>query len=73
MQDSLDLLGLIDVSENLVSEILNEIKNDSNPEDIAKLSKDIYLCRSVIEATYEKKYGRELQWKKEGSNQGDED
>ena len=63
MEEDLDVFSLVDFSADLIAETLEEIKTATNMEHAAQLHKDIFEIRSVIERTYEKKYGEKLVWK----------
>jgi len=63
MEEDLDIFGLVDFSNDLISEILDELKAANNMDYVVELHKDIFDIRSIIEKTYEKKYGKRLDWK----------
>jgi hypothetical protein len=67
MEEDLDLVSLADFSFDLISEILESIKNQTNMGRVMELHKDLFDVKKVIEETYEKKYGKKIVWKKKDS------
>ena len=63
MEEDLDLLGLIDFSSDLISELLELNKDPKNLEVISEMHRDLFSIRNIVEQVYEKKYGEKLIWK----------
>ena len=67
MGEDLDIFGLAELSSDLIFELEEEARINTNAERIVELHKDIFEIRSIIENSYEKKYGEKLVWKSKKS------